>query len=50
MLKSDEFYIFLSGDFGKKCKHRELTLNFIHKQHFSQKKTFSLDYTQTATP
>ena len=38
MLKSDEFYIFLSGDFGKKCKHTELTLNFIHKQHFSQKK------------
>ena len=27
--------IFLSGDFGEKCKHTELALNFIQKQYFS---------------
>ena len=34
-LKRNEFLYFLSEDFGGKCKHTELALNFIQKQHFS---------------
>ena len=28
-------HIFLSEGFDEKCKHAELALNFIQKQHFS---------------
>ena len=35
MLKRKEFlWFFLSKDFGVKCKHTELALNFVQKQYF----------------
>ena len=45
------FYgFFLSSGFDEKCKQRELSLNFIQKQYFSQKSTFPLHYSWIATP
>ena len=44
------FYGFLLGKgFHEKCKYAELALNFIQKQKFSPKKTFSFHYSQIVT-
>ena len=49
--RGTNFYGFLLGrGFLEKCNHTELALNFIQKQYFSPRKTFSFYYSRIATP
>ena len=44
------FMDFLSKRFGEKYKHIELALNFVQKQEFSLKITFSLHFSWIPIP
>ena len=39
----------LGKGFRERCKHTELALNFIQKQYFNPKISFSFHYSQLAT-